>query len=89
MPESSCHAYWTTECKTAACGGLLLAYIGPSDNRRIYFLPQCKPFDVTCPECKKTYTYVREAVTWKNIDREPGEFVPNQAFLEAIRLPNS
>jgi hypothetical protein len=85
MLESSCHTYWTTECKTPSCGDLLLAYIGPCVGNRVYYLRQCRPFEATCPECKKTYTYAHPDVGWKNIDRGPIGFVKNRAFLGAIR----
>jgi hypothetical protein len=84
MAEQPCYTYWTVECKTPSCGGLLLAYIGPFDKRRVLFLPQCRPFEVICPECKNSYTYTRNDVTSKNLALEPKGFIPSQPFLEAI-----
>jgi hypothetical protein len=85
MPEDPCYTYWTVECKTPSCGGLLLAYVGPYDKRRVYFLPQCRPFDVICPECKTGYTFTCNEVSSKNLTLEPHGFIPSQSFLEAIR----
>lgn len=85
MPEEPCYNYWTVECKTPSCGGLLLAYIGPYDKRRVFYLPQCRPFEVICPECKNSYTYTRNDVTWKNLPLVPHGFISSQSFLDAIQ----
>ena len=85
MPEEPCYNYWTVECKTPSCGGLLLAYIGQYDKRRVFYLPQCRPFEVICPECKNSYTYTRNDVTWKNLPLVPHGFISSQSFLDAIQ----
>jgi hypothetical protein len=85
MAEEPYYTYWTTECKTPSCGGLLLAYIGPFSERRVLFTPQCRPFEVMCPECKSSYTYAGNEVTSKSLALEPKGFIPCKSFLEAVR----